>query len=145
MKGDPKIGNVIVFLVFWISWWDETENLVSVGKNFILFKEQKYYLKNKNKDCVHFSPHGRGLKKKKQRPLRSKKKGKSERVRSLDYNVTNGYETVKPRPQSKKSQLFLFPYTILFTQPLRSGRIWHKVNFQVEFNRFEFRVFLLLD
>ena len=34
---------------------------------------------------------------------------------------------------------------ILFTNPLRSGRIWHKVNFQVEFNRFEFRVFLLLD
>ena len=34
---------------------------------------------------------------------------------------------------------------ILFTQPLRSGRIWHKVNFKAEFNRFEFRVFLLLD
>ena len=30
-------------------------------------------------------------------------------------------------------------------QPLRSGRIWHKVNFYAEFNRFEFRVFLLLD
>ena len=30
-------------------------------------------------------------------------------------------------------------------QPLRSGRIWHKVNFLAEFNRFEFRVFLLLD
>ena len=30
-------------------------------------------------------------------------------------------------------------------QPLRSGRIWHKVNFLVEFNRFEFRFFLLLD
>ena len=30
-------------------------------------------------------------------------------------------------------------------QPLQSGRIWHKVNFQAEFNRFEFRVFLLLD
>ena len=30
-------------------------------------------------------------------------------------------------------------------QPLRSGRIWHKVNFFAEFNRFEFRVFLLLD
>ena len=26
-------------------------------------------------------------------------------------------------------------------QPLRSGRIWHKVNFYAEFNRFEFRVF----
>ena len=30
-------------------------------------------------------------------------------------------------------------------QPLRSGRIWHKVNLQVEFYRFEFRVFSLLD
>ena len=30
-------------------------------------------------------------------------------------------------------------------QPLCSGRIWHKVNFWAEFNRFEFRVFLLLD
>ena len=30
-------------------------------------------------------------------------------------------------------------------QPLRSGRIWHKVNFLEEFNRFEFRVFILLD
>ena len=30
-------------------------------------------------------------------------------------------------------------------QPLRSGRIWHEVNFQAEFNKFEFRVFLLLD
>ena len=26
----------------------------------------------------------------------------------------------------------------IFTQPLRSGRIWHKVNFLAEFNRFEF-------
>ena len=25
-------------------------------------------------------------------------------------------------------------------QPLRSGRIWHKVNFSAEFNRFDFRV-----
>ena len=29
-------------------------------------------------------------------------------------------------------------------QPLRSGRIWHSVNFLAKFNRFEFRVFLLL-
>ena len=29
-------------------------------------------------------------------------------------------------------------------QPHRSGRIWHKVNFWAEFNRFEFRVFLRL-
>ena len=30
---------------------------------------------------------------------------------------------------------------VLFTQPIRSCRIWHKVNFEAEFNRFEFRVF----
>ena len=30
-------------------------------------------------------------------------------------------------------------------QPLSSSRIWHKVNFYAEFNRFEFRIFLLLD
>ena len=43
-------------------------------------------------------------------------------------------------------------YSVLFDdngyhiyQPLRSGRIWHKFNFQAEFNWFEFRVFLLLD
>ena len=30
-------------------------------------------------------------------------------------------------------------------QPLRSGKIWHKVNFEAEFNRFELRIFLLLD
>ena len=33
----------------------------------------------------------------------------------------------------------------LIYQPLHSGRIWHKVNFLAEFNRFEFTVFLLLD
>ena len=33
----------------------------------------------------------------------------------------------------------------IFTQPLHSGRIWHKVNFLAEFNRFQFRVFPLLD
>ena len=31
-----------------------------------------------------------------------------------------------------------------FTQPLRMSRMWHKVTFKVEFNNFEFRVFLLL-
>ena len=33
-------------------------------------------------------------------------------------------------------------------QPLRSGRMWHKVKFSfflAEFNKFQFRVFLLLD
>ena len=30
-------------------------------------------------------------------------------------------------------------------QPLHTGRMWHKVNFKVEFNMFEFRVFPLFD
>ena len=46
-----------------------------------------------------------------------------------------------------------FLHIIIFTQPHRPGRIWHKVNFflnprppgSAEFNRFEFRGFLLLD
>ena len=38
----------------------------------------------------------------------------------------------------------VYPYIHIY-QPLRSGMIWHKVNFKVELNRFEFRVFLLLD
>ena len=29
--------------------------------------------------------------------------------------------------------------------PFRMIRMWYKVNFKAEFNRFEFRVFLLLD
>ena len=34
---------------------------------------------------------------------------------------------------------------ILFYLLLRTGRMWDKVNFLVKFNKFEFRVFLLLD
>ena len=47
----------------------------------------------------------------------------------------------------KKSFIFYrnIWYHIHIYQPLRSDRIWHKVNFYAEFNRFEFRVFLLLD
>ena len=41
--------------------------------------------------------------------------------------------------------IYIYIHTYIY-QPLRSGRIWHKVNFfKAEFNRFEFRVFLLLD
>ena len=32
---------------------------------------------------------------------------------------------------------------ICIYQPIRSGNLWHKVIFLVEFNRFEFRVFFL--
>ena len=31
----------------------------------------------------------------------------------------------------------------IFTQSFRSGRIWHKVNFSADFNRFDFRLSLL--
>ena len=40
--------------------------------------------------------------------------------------------------------IYIYIYIYIY-QPLRSGRIWHRVNFLAEFNRFEFRVFLLLD
>ena len=40
--------------------------------------------------------------------------------------------------------IYIYIYIYIY-QPLRSGRVWHKVNFLAEFNRFEFRVFLLLD
>ena len=33
----------------------------------------------------------------------------------------------------------------VFTQPLRTSKMWLKVNLSAEFYRFEFRVFLLLD
>ena len=33
----------------------------------------------------------------------------------------------------------------VFTQPLIASRISHKVNFYAEFNRFDFRLFLLLE
>ena len=49
------------------------------------------------------------------------------------------------RIKEEKSLALLTYMYILFTQPLRSDRIWHKVNFLAEFNIFEFRVFLLLD
>ena len=31
------------------------------------------------------------------------------------------------------------------SNPHHTSRMWHKVNFKAEFNRFEFRVFFLLD
>ena len=34
------------------------------------------------------------------------------------------------------------PILVPPSQPLRSGRIWHKVDMKAKFNRFEFRVFL---
>ena len=41
--------------------------------------------------------------------------------------------------------IFFRLVSIHIYQPLRSGRIWQEVNFYAEFNKFEFRVFLLLD
>ena len=55
----------------------------------------------------------------------------------------------EPHPLFNLRRSFaLIPLTITgyhIYQPLRSGRMWHKVNFYAEFNGFEFRVFLLLD
>ena len=39
----------------------------------------------------------------------------------------------------------IFASVYVFTQPLRTIRMWHWVNFLVEFKRFEFWVFLLRD
>ena len=47
-------------------------------------------------------------------------------------------------PQSNYIYLSIY-LSILIYQPLRSGRICHKVSFYAEFNSFEFRVFLLID
>ena len=33
---------------------------------------------------------------------------------------------------------------VCICQPLRTSRMWHEVNFQVEFKRFEFRLLLLI-
>ena len=49
------------------------------------------------------------------------------------------------KKQQKKQKQKLISINIHIYQPLRLGRIWHKVNFLAEFNWFEFRVFLLLD
>ena len=43
------------------------------------------------------------------------------------------------------SRLFMSLSVDPIYQPLRSGRIWHKVKFLSGVNRFEFKVFLLLD
>ena len=47
--------------------------------------------------------------------------------------------------QIRPLKFAVYDWDIHIYQPLHSGRIWHKVNFQAEFNKFEFRVFLLLD
>ena len=45
----------------------------------------------------------------------------------------------------KISWVNTFVTVYVFTQPLCMNRMWNKVNFWVELNRFEFRAFLLLD
>ena len=49
------------------------------------------------------------------------------------------------KKKKKKKWIILIQNLYHIYQPLSSDRIWHKVNFLAEFNRFEFRVFLLLD
>ena len=54
---------------------------------------------------------------------------------SIGRNATlEDYHNPLPGPElfTKRNHIY---------QPLRSGRIWHKVNFYAEFNSFEFRVF----
>ena len=48
-----------------------------------------------------------------------------------------GYTAARPTPKST--------VVVSHTQPFHSNRMLHKVNFYAEFNRFEFRVFFLLD
>ena len=60
-------------------------------------------------------------------------------------NIQSIYQSIYLSIYLFVSVCFYSKLFIIFTQPLRSGRIWHKVNFYAEFNRFEFRVFLLLE
>ena len=60
----------------------------------------------------------------------------------MDLNATRG-RLFKPEVTHAASHILDVNNHIY--QPLRSGSIWHKLNFLAEFNRFEFRVFLLLD
>ena len=39
----------------------------------------------------------------------------------------------------------MLSYIYVFTQPLCTSKIQHRINFEAEFNRFEIRLFLLLD
>ena len=61
-----------------------------------------------------------------------------KRVDWIGYNILKLHNIVN---ESWKKQRVSGP----IYQPLHSDRIWHEVTFKAEFNRFEFRVFLLLD
>ena len=45
-------------------------------------------------------------------------------------------------PLNKETKTNKTGMEVCIYQALRNGRVWHKVNFQEEFNRFEFRIFL---
>ena len=58
------------------------------------------------------------------------------------FNLLHKQKNVKRNPRVSVPNI----HCSNIYQPLRTSRIWHKVNFfKAEFNRFEFRVFLLLD
>ena len=47
--------------------------------------------------------------------------------------------------QDCRHKVFQIGADLETTQPLCTNRMWHKVNFWMEFNRFEFRIFFPLD
>ena len=54
--------------------------------------------------------------------------------------IPGGFAEMEPKTIIKRIiRLYtdVFWRVSIFTQPLHSGRIWHKVYFQAEFNRFE--------
>ena len=67
----------------------------------------------------------------------------------LKYATKSYNYTMASMALSSSMYTHIFIYIIIYIyhiyEPLRSGRIWYKVNILTEFNRFEFRVFLLLD
>ena len=71
--------------------------------------------------------------------LGSSKSHPKRRAIAEHFCCNNIQQLIKLEKLIQKSALIFVK--VLFTQPLRSGRIWHKVNFEAEFNRFEFRVF----
>ena len=46
--------------------------------------------------------------------------------------------------QKLRPTLYVYLFMYIF-QPLHMSKMWQKVHFPAEFNRFEFRVFLLQD
>ena len=60
----------------------------------------------------------------------------------LEFELTHDNVTVQHISHDATGSL---PATVYISQPYSTDRMRHQVNFQAGFNRFEFRVFLLLD